>query len=279
MYKGPERRKYVRIPFSFPVRFKEITYSEDGGEEHGVTKYAYSSDISEEGIQLKFIGEIDIGNLLHLHITLPFEENCIIVTAKGKVVWGRTDETDNVFYVGVQFVEIDAEDRNKLKEFVEFFVKDETEAEKAIKNYLTPEKISKYLKRPINVLVVDDETNIRNILDLRLTMKKIFNVEHADSGQKVFEKIKEKKPDIILLDIMLPDMDGFEICAKIKKQEETKDIPVIFLTAKNKTEDVIKAIRVGVDDYIVKPYEFDELFYQMIKVLDSTKGVKRIITD
>ncbi len=133
--------------------------------------------------------------------------------------------------------------------------------------------------RKIRVLVVDDEENARYILNLKLSMKKGFIVDEAENGKVALEKVAQNKPDIILLDVMMPVMDGYECCKRLKENPETEDIPIIFLTAKTRTNDIIQGIRVGVDDYIMKPYEFEDLYNRIMKILDSSKTIKRRITD
>jgi DNA-binding response OmpR family regulator len=139
---------------------------------------------------------------------------------------------------------------------------------------MTPEE-----KKSVKVLVVDDEENARYILNLKLTMKKNFVVEEAENGKVALEKVSKNKPDIIILDVMMPEMDGYETCRLLKASPDTDDIPIIFLTAKTRTTDIIQGIRVGVDDYIMKPYDFDDLYARMIKILDSTKTIKRRIAE
>ena len=133
--------------------------------------------------------------------------------------------------------------------------------------------------KKIKVLVVDDEVNARYILNLKLTMKKNFVVEEAENGHDAIKKVKSFKPDIIMLDVMMPEMDGYECCKVLKENPETEDIPIIFLTAKTRTTDIIQGIRVGVDDYIMKPYDFEDLYQRMMKMLDSNKTIKRRIAD
>jgi len=133
--------------------------------------------------------------------------------------------------------------------------------------------------KKIRVLIVDDEENARYILNLKLTMKKGFIVDEAENGKVALEKVAQNKPDIILLDVMMPVMDGYECCKRLKENPETEDIPIIFLTAKTRTTDIIQGIRVGVDDYIMKPYEFDDLYNRIMKMLESSRTIKRRITD
>jgi CheY-like chemotaxis protein len=281
-YSGPERRNFTRISFSFPVRFKECRFDEKGLEKEGATQYAYSNDISSDGIKLKFLEEVGMGKCLRLKLTLPLGQDCIAIQAMGEVIWSQYSAEDKVYIVGVKFTDMDAGDRVKLSEFIRDSVKEggmPAAAIQASRGFPTPETLMKHFNRPVRVLVVDDEKNIRYILNLKLTMKKIFVVDQAGNSEEAFERIKENKPDIIILDIMLPGTDGYEMCRQLKASPETKDIPIIFLTARTQVKDVIRGIRAGVDDYITKPYEFDELFCQMIKVLDSIKTTKRVIVE
>lgn len=113
-----------------------------------------------------------------------------------------------------------------------------------------------------SILIVDD-----NFVNLYLIEQYLTNNEYeiisAMSGNEVFEKTKEKKYDLILLDIMMPDISGFEVCKKLKKDENTKDIPVIFISALFETEDKIKAFEVGGVDYITKPIDQGELIVRV----------------
>ena len=106
------------------------------------------------------------------------------------------------------------------------------------------------------VLVVDDtETNIDILLDLLND----YDVIVAISGQSALEVALEEKPDLILLDIMMPVMDGYEVCEKLKSDEITKDIPVVFITAKTDEDSIERAYEVGGIDYVTKPFKPREL--------------------
>lgn len=109
-----------------------------------------------------------------------------------------------------------------------------------------------------NILVVDDNhQNLKVVAELLETEN--FEVTVASSGQQALEHLKNEKPDLILLDVMMPEMDGFEVCERIKQNLETKHIPVIFLTAKIETDDLVKGFDVGAVDYINKPFVQKEL--------------------
>lgn len=105
------------------------------------------------------------------------------------------------------------------------------------------------------VLVVEDDINIAELLRLYL-QKDGFEVSHAADGGKAVEMAKEIQPDLVLLDIMLPVMDGWQVCRELRK---TMKMPIIMLTAKGETEDKVSGLEMGADDYIVKPLEMPEV--------------------
>ena len=114
------------------------------------------------------------------------------------------------------------------------------------------------MSKKYSVLVVDDEEHILNILAYNLRLDGL-EVYLAEDGPKGLEIAREKKPDVIILDWMMPEMDGLEVLSELEKDEETKDIPVIMLTAKKMMLDVGQALYQGAADYILKPFEPEEL--------------------
>ncbi|MCK4700479.1 MAG: response regulator, partial [Bacteroidales bacterium] len=108
------------------------------------------------------------------------------------------------------------------------------------------------------VLIVDDTPkNIQVIGSILMEQK--YRISVAKNGREALKVVKDVKPDIILLDIMMPELDGFETCKQLKESPETRDIPVIFLTAKIETEDIVKAFELGAVDYVIKPFNPKEL--------------------
>ena len=107
------------------------------------------------------------------------------------------------------------------------------------------------------ILVVDDEST--NIKILKYTLGLDYNVSAATDGPDALEVAEELLPDLILLDIVMPDMDGYAVISKLKGNEKTKDIPVIFLTAMVSPEDETKGFNLGASDYIFKPFSSDLL--------------------
>jgi len=108
------------------------------------------------------------------------------------------------------------------------------------------------------ILIVDDVP--KNIeLAANILQTKNYNITFAKSGTIALEKVKSIGFDLILLDVMMPEMDGFEVCKILKEEPATKDIPVIFLTARSETENVVKGFELGAVDYVTKPFQTEEL--------------------
>lgn len=116
------------------------------------------------------------------------------------------------------------------------------------------------------ILVVDDELNICELLKLYLENEG-YTVFTANDGQAAVTAFQQKAPDLVLLDIMLPKMDGWQVCREIRK---TSSAPIIMLTAKGETEDKVSGLEMGADDYIVKPFEVKELLARVHAVLRRT---------
>jgi twitching motility two-component system response regulator PilG len=104
------------------------------------------------------------------------------------------------------------------------------------------------------ILIVEDEESLLKLESILLTSKG-YHVEGAADGLAALEAVKRLAPDLVLLDIMLPEIDGFEVCRRIKEDAETKHIPVIMLTAKKSREDMARGEQVGADWYITKPFK------------------------
>ncbi len=116
------------------------------------------------------------------------------------------------------------------------------------------------------ILVVDDEIYIVHILDFSLGMEG-YEVVTALDGEQALEKRKVEKPDLIVLDIMMPKLDGYEVCKAIKSDPETRQIPVILLSAKGRNVDQKMGFDVGADDYITKPFSPRKLVERINQLL------------
>lgn len=103
------------------------------------------------------------------------------------------------------------------------------------------------------IIVIEDDSDIQELIKYNLSKEK-FKVDGYTSGEDGLNAIKQLKPDLILLDLMLPGIDGLEICRQLKKDSTTDNIPIIMLTAKTEESDIVSGLEMGADDYITKPF-------------------------
>lgn len=120
------------------------------------------------------------------------------------------------------------------------------------------------------ILIVDDDTNISELVSLYL-VKERFDTRCCEDGVEAIKAFNEYNPDLILLDLMLPGMDGYEICREIRK---TSNIPIIMLSAKGEIFDKVLGLELGADDYIIKPFDSKELVARVKAVLRRTAVIK-----
>jgi two-component system sensor histidine kinase/response regulator len=125
------------------------------------------------------------------------------------------------------------------------------------------------------VLIVDDVISNVLLLKVLLTNEK-FNIVTAGNGTQALEQVKKEKPDLVLLDVMMPDISGFEVAQQMKADPEMSEIPIIFLTALNSTADIVKGFQVGGNDFISKPFNKEELIIRVTHQI-SLVAAKRII--
>ncbi len=107
------------------------------------------------------------------------------------------------------------------------------------------------------ILIVDD--NLRNLQVLGNLLEKTYQTAISTNGLNALAFVKKRQVDLILLDIMMPEMGGFETCEKLKENPKTKDIPVIFVTARTDTKSIVKGFEIGAADYVMKPFNQSEL--------------------
>ena len=141
------------------------------------------------------------------------------------------------------------------------------------KRHETPSTVDREVSRVAKgrILVVDDEVYIVHILDFSLGMEG-YEVVTALDGEQALEKVAQQKPDLIVLDIMMPKLDGYETCKALKSNDETKDIPVILLSAKGRNVDQKTGFEVGADDYITKPFSPRKLVERINAILGQTNS-------
>jgi two-component system, sensor histidine kinase and response regulator len=127
-----------------------------------------------------------------------------------------------------------------------------------------------------SVLIVDDEANNLRVLHGLLSQDG-YDVRAARDGESALEAANSVQPDIILLDIKMPEMDGYEVCAKLKQNEATREIPVIFISALNNVNDIVQAFEIGGVDYITKPFQFAEVLARVRNHLTIVHQHQQII--
>ncbi len=119
------------------------------------------------------------------------------------------------------------------------------------------------------ILIVEDEESLLKLESILLTTKG-YHVQGVATGTAALKAVAEDPPDLVLLDIMLPEMDGFEVCRQIKSSSQTRHIPVILLTAKKSPEDINRGKQVGADHYMTKPFKSSMVIASIERLLSST---------
>lgn len=117
-----------------------------------------------------------------------------------------------------------------------------------------------------HILVVEDEEDILALLHFNL-IKAGYDVECASCGEEGLSKVRETLPDLILLDLMLPGIDGLEICRRLRNDKTTQDVPIVMLTARGEEGDVVRGLELGADDYVTKPFSVKVLLARIQTVL------------
>ncbi|HMB70148.1 MAG TPA: response regulator [bacterium] len=124
---------------------------------------------------------------------------------------------------------------------------------------------------PPRILVVDDEPPIREILKFQLENAG-FEVACAEDGAEGLQMVEERPPDLVLLDLMIPQMDGYEVCRRLKRDYSTRHIPVIILTARGELDEKLKGLESGANDYVTKPFSVPELLIRVKNVLSYSQS-------
>ena len=126
------------------------------------------------------------------------------------------------------------------------------------------------------ILVIDDDAAINELIKINLQLFG-YDVITAPDGIKGFALVKQEKPDLVILDVMMPEVDGFTVAQRIRKNEETKNIPILMLTALSELNDKVKGFDIGVDDYLVKPFEMEELQVRVRALLKRSNQIPESI--
>lgn len=125
------------------------------------------------------------------------------------------------------------------------------------------------------ILAIEDEPDVLEVIKYNLEQEG-YNVTTSRDGEVGLDKVREDPPDLVLLDLMLPGIDGVELCRRIKSEEETEDVPVIMVTAKDSESDVVLGLGVGADDYVTKPFSPRELVARVKAVLRRASTAQQV---
>ena len=128
--------------------------------------------------------------------------------------------------------------------------------------------------RTSNILIIEDDDIVARTIE-RCLRGKEFQVNVANSGVADLKAAHRKVPDLVILDVIMPGMDGFTVCKEMREDPILKEVPILFLTAKIKPEDVIVGLSLGADDYLRKPFNVDELLLRVLAILRRTKNPEK----
>jgi signal transduction histidine kinase/DNA-binding response OmpR family regulator len=164
---------------------------------------------------------------------------------------------------------IEAQDKDQFKE------KEKLKEKKITQKLVKEVSKTKSKKDKTTVLIVEDNSELRKYLTFKLSYK--FKILQAENGKKGLEIAKKHLPDLIISDVMMPEMDGIDMVTSIRKDKMLETIPVIMLTAKTQKNDTVLGLKAGADDYISKPFDFDELDARLNRLLESRKIIRKQI--
>ncbi len=139
---------------------------------------------------------------------------------------------------------------------------------------MKPSKSFVTAREPL-ILVVDDAPDNLKLLE-RLLNKQGYRIQVCQSGREALQIVPQLRPELILLDIVMPEMDGYEVCRQLRLNSRTKDIPIIFLSAMDKTEDIVRGFQLGASDYITKPVNPAELYARIFNHIELKQVKKKL---
>ena len=126
------------------------------------------------------------------------------------------------------------------------------------------------------ILVIDDDIAINELIKVNLELA-FYKVVTALDGNKGYALAKQEQPDLIILDVMMPEVDGYTVAKRIRENESTKDIPIIMLTALNMLQNKVQGFNIGVDDYLCKPFEMEELLVRIKALLKRSNNIPKSV--
>lgn len=230
-----EKRQYQRVSIELPTQC-EIS---------GPSKTSFAAkviDIAPEGICFTTPKILKVGTNVLLSVELE-KEDYVKLTAT--VIWANGSEKAKDCRAGVKIVDIAKQD---LERFIRFYC----------------QRLFHFLKTKKKILIIEDEEDMVDLLTMELEHRQ-YEVISAADGETGFTKYLTEWPDLIILDVMLPKLNGYEVCRKIRRERKDNTTPIIMLTAKAGEADKIVGSVVGAEKYITKPFDSEELLKEIEK--------------
>ncbi|MBS3754107.1 MAG: response regulator [Desulfobacterales bacterium] len=241
-----EKRRYIRINTSNFIEY--ILYDEKQNKlERGEGR---TLNLSQGGALLETQKPL-LGSFVVIFASVSKKNN---LQVKGRIVHTRKPDNSSFFLTGIEFVDTRDEQINDLIAFV--------------KAYSSCTK----------VMVIDDDPTTRSFLE-NILRKREFQTLQAQNGKIALNEIQSAPPDLIISDVMMPEMGGFELCEKLRQSPATADIPFIFLSVKDDPVDQLKGLRMGADEYLVKPFKSTEILQAVTRVMEKSARLKGLRAD
>lgn len=228
-----ERRAYQRVALSLPGRFKV----EDPG---GGSFEATVVNLGPEGFCLFSGSRIDTGQRVALEVQLSPEKK---ITLSAVVIWSDQRSESGFFHIGLKAAKTGSEGEQMLSDL--YFQKN-PQAQKSKKK----------------ILVIDDEKDLVALLSFHLTQAG-YEVVMAFDGEEGYQKYEQELPDLIILDLKMPKLNGFEVCRRIRREKKDLQVPILMLTALQDDADRLIGKVVGAQRYMTKPFKIEELLQEV----------------
>ncbi|MFP4451774.1 MAG: response regulator [Desulfobacterales bacterium] len=192
-----------------------------------------------------------LGSFVELTISSSKKNNLQI---KGRIVYARKPDNSDFYLTGIEFIGCDDEQINDLIA--------------SVRAYNSSAK----------VIIIDDEPTTRSFLE-NILRKRGFQTWQAENGRVAINEIHSAPPDLIISDVVMPELGGFELCTRLRESPATADIPFIFLSVKGDPADQLKGLRMGADEYLVKPFKAAEILKAVEKVMEKSTRMKGLRSD
>lgn len=246
---GSERRQFPRYHVALDVAFGPVVSGGTRPEEHQLQR-TVTVNLSLGGLCLYSDTLYPVGTRLFCTLTVP--KRVQPVEAIGILVWfQKVDENANDSKLGIEFSDISTEDNAVLQALLEH----------------PPAAQPTRSKR---LLLVEDDQELRLALQLRFESSG-FQVLTASDGLEALRRAREERPHLIILDLMLPHLNGFEVCRLLKFDQKFQHIPIVLFTARCRSEDVAMGREVGADAYVTKPFSGKDLIAKVEELLSERR--------